>query len=222
MKTPESEKLADLFNTRRKGSVVKRSVGKPIKKRNRTYKDTYKGIYVVRNPKKYMGSLAKPIIYRSLWEKELMLNYDLDPNVIGWLSDSINIPYFNPIKNRMANYIPDFICKRKDNGKIIIQMVEVKPIHKAYIPKKNNKQWASYLNLLEEYVTNLAKWEAAIKYCRGKGWNFLIFSKGKKKNDIVLERGILALLFNYEKREKSLVLENIKYLRLKKFKLVRT
>jgi hypothetical protein len=48
-----------------------------------------------KNLKKYLGKF--PIIYRSSWEMTLMQVFDQNPAVLGWSSETITIPYRNPL-----------------------------------------------------------------------------------------------------------------------------
>ena len=41
-------------------------------------------------------------------------------------------------------------------------------------PKRKTKSWAYAVRM---YVTNMAKWEAARKYCKKKGWEFKIVTE---------------------------------------------
>ena len=69
---------------------------------------SYKGIYKPENPKKYIGN-PNMIVYRSLWERKLMVYCDKNAKVTKWASEEISIPYYNPVKKRMAKYFPDLL-----------------------------------------------------------------------------------------------------------------
>ena len=68
------------------------------------------GIFVPRNPDKYIGNHTPR--YRSGWEFTFMQFCDGNKNVIKWASESIRIPYRHPLTGKVTNYIPDFFIKR--------------------------------------------------------------------------------------------------------------
>ena len=69
---------------------------------------TYKGRYIPTNPKKYKGDPSR-IIYRSLWERKLMVYCDRNEKVLEWGSEEVIIPYLSPWDNKIHRYFPDFI-----------------------------------------------------------------------------------------------------------------
>ena len=73
------------------------------------------GFFEVRNPQKYIGK-GKPK-YRSGWEHAFMRFCDNNDSIVGWASESIAIPYRNPLTGKMTNYIPDFLIqyRTRDN-----------------------------------------------------------------------------------------------------------
>ena len=56
----------------------------------------YSGRYIPTNPDKYKGNPMK-IIYRSLWERRLMVYCDKKTSVLEWGSEEIVIPYYSPL-----------------------------------------------------------------------------------------------------------------------------
>lgn len=135
------------------------------------------GEYQIINIKKYVGSL--PAIYRSSWEKKFMMWCDNNENILNWSSESIIVPYYNPIKKRMARYFPDFtITVKEKNGMIDNWMVEVKPFAQSHPPIR--KQGKRKQTLLREEITwaqNKAKWVAAKAYCAERGWKFKVITE---------------------------------------------
>jgi len=67
-----------------------------------------KGEYIPKNPAKIIGKT--PIIYRSSWEMSLMRVFDFNKNILAWSSESISIPYQNPLTEKWSLYLPDFFC----------------------------------------------------------------------------------------------------------------
>ena len=55
-------------------------------KYNKTYRAPYKGVFRPTNPQKYIGN-ANRIVYRSSWEKKVMIKLDTSPDIIKWSSD---------------------------------------------------------------------------------------------------------------------------------------
>ena len=64
------------------------------------------GKFTPKNPEKYIGTY--PISYRSSWELVFMNKCDTHPNIKQWASESIKIPYRNPLTKKHTYYIPDF------------------------------------------------------------------------------------------------------------------
>lgn len=136
----------------------------------------YKGKFKPKNYYKYLGNPTN-IIYRSLWECKLMSYLDSHPDVIGWASEEIAIPYKSPIDNRRHRYYPDFYVKRKINGKLKESLIEVKPYKQTIPPKMSAKPNKKYLTEVKAYGINEAKWIAAQNYCKDRGWDFKIMTE---------------------------------------------
>lgn len=135
------------------------------------------GIFHPKHPEKYVGDLDK-IFYRSGWEKKLMLWCDNNPSILKWGSEEIVIHYFDPIKNKPRRYFPDFVIlyKHRDGTEQRV-VVEVKPDKQTRMPAKPQRQTRRYLTEMTTYVTNEAKWKAAIKWCDEKGFKFMIITE---------------------------------------------
>ncbi len=73
----------------------------------------YKGKYKVKNKEKYLGD-PLDVIYRSLWERKVMVYLDESSRIIQWGSEEIIVPYKSPAEwVKMAkdnNLIYLFIC----------------------------------------------------------------------------------------------------------------
>ena len=77
----------------------------------------YKGYFTPSNPSKYIGNWKK-IIFRSLWERKIMIWCDTSDSVLEWGSEEITIPYKCPTDRKFHRYYPDFLIKVKEsNGK---------------------------------------------------------------------------------------------------------
>ena len=87
---------------------------------------SYKGKYKPLNPRKYKGD-ASQVIYRSLWERKLMVYCDNNKSVVEWGSEEIWIKY-RSIDNKIHRYFPDFYMKvRQADGSTKKFIIEVKP-----------------------------------------------------------------------------------------------
>lgn len=138
------------------------------------------GIFEVKNPNKYLGN-HKPK-YRSGWEFTFMTFCDNNSSVLQWASESIRIPYRNPLTGKMTVYIPDFLVIYQNKyGQRIAEVVEIKPKKQSLIESKT----ASARDRAVVAI-NHAKWAAANAYCKMNGLKFRViteddlFRNGKK------------------------------------------
>ena len=75
------------------------------------------GIFNPVNKDKYKGST--PILYRSSYEIKFMRWCDHNPAILTWGSESVIVPYQNPLTQRVSRYFFDFnITLRNKNGEI--------------------------------------------------------------------------------------------------------
>ena len=132
---------------------------------------TMKGLYIPQHPEKYLGD-PRTIRFLSSWEQRFMVNCDMNPNVISWGSEEFKIQYWNPVKNRIANYFPDFIIKYKNTkGELITEVIEIKPKKQSVITKKTSTYDKVHL------IVNHAKWQAAIAVCESHGIRFRVLTE---------------------------------------------
>jgi len=138
----------------------------------------YKGKYIPINRKKYVGNSSQ-VIYRSLWERKLMVYCDRNEKVIEWGSEEVIVPYRSPWDGKMHRYFPDFYMKVKQtNGTYKKFIIEVKP--KAQCkepiksPKRKTKRWYKEV---QTWGINQAKWKSAIDYCENRGMEFKILTE---------------------------------------------
>lgn len=141
------------------------------------YMKTYKGRFKPKNPSKYKGDPTN-IIYRSLWERKLMVHLDENQSVIQWSSEEIAIPYRSPLDNRIHRYFPDFYVKAIDaDGKFKEMLLEVKPKKETREPAKKKRVTKQYINEVTTWGKNQAKWSAATDYCSDRGWEFKLITE---------------------------------------------
>lgn len=139
------------------------------------------GRFEMKHPEKYVG--VKQPLARSSWEFVFMRMLDEHQGVESWASESIQIPYRDPLTGKYTIYVPDFFIQYVDkNGKKHAEVVEVKPASQTLREQVGKSAYNQ-----EQYIKNLAKWEAATAWCRQKGVKFRvvnetdIFHQGSKR-----------------------------------------
>ena len=139
---------------------------------------TYKGRYFPTNPKKYKGN-PNQIIYRSLWERKVMVYCDKNDAILEWGSEEIIVPYLSPWDGRIHRYFPDFYMKvRQADGSTKKFIIEVKPKSQCKQPVKNPKRRTTkWFNEVKTFAINQAKWKSAREFCEDKGMEFKIFTE---------------------------------------------
>jgi hypothetical protein len=107
---------------------------------------------------------------------------DEHPSVEKWASESIKIPYRNPLTGKYTIYVPDFfIAYANKGGKKMVELIEVKPANQTLQEKLGRSQANQ-----AAFIINQAKWEAARAWCKQKGIFFRvitetdIFHQGKR------------------------------------------
>jgi hypothetical protein len=137
----------------------------------------YKGQFFPRFPKKYKGDINK-IVWRSTWERKVMMMLDSNRNVLEWSSEELEIPYFSPVDKTWHRYFPDFVAKViKPNNKVVTQVIEVKPYKQTIEPDMRKKKTRKLMIEAATYAINDAKWTSAREYCADRGWEFVIVTE---------------------------------------------
>lgn len=139
------------------------------------------GIFKPLHTEKYAGNFNN-IVYRSSWEFKFMQWADTNESIIAWSSEEVIIPYVSPIDRKGHRYFVDFKIKlRNTSGEIKTYLVEVKPdkqTRKPEVPKKvTPKSKMRYITEMQTWGVNEAKWEAAIKYSKDRGMEFVIITE---------------------------------------------
>ena len=139
------------------------------------------GKYTLKNPAKYIGTTVPT--YRSSWEFAFMKFCDEHNSVRNWASEAVKIPYRNPLTGKATVYVPDFFIAYADrNGKQRAEVIEVKPDNQTTLESAGRNKYKQ-----AQVVLNMAKWEAAKKWCKDKGLYFRvvtekdIFHSGSRK-----------------------------------------
>ena len=138
------------------------------------------GIYTVRNPGKYVGRGTPR--YRSGWELTFMMFLDSNDNIVQWASESITIPYRNPITGKQSMYVPDFfVTYRGRDNTTRAELIEIKPKKQSLIESRMSDRDRAIV------AVNYAKWASAQKWCQKNGLTFRvinedsIFHQGSKR-----------------------------------------
>ena len=128
------------------------------------------GVFEVGNPAKYVGKRAPR--YRSGWEWAFMHFCDTNQNILQWASESINIPYVNPLTGRQTIYVPDFlITYRTRDNTMRAELIEIKPKKQSVIESKQSVRDRAAV------AVNYAKWDAATRWCRKQGLTLRVITE---------------------------------------------
>ena len=133
----------------------------------------YSGKFIPFNLKKYKGDPSN-IIYRSLWERNVMKWLDESADVVEWASEEIAIKYYNPVKGSSALYYPDFYVKFK-NG--VTKIIEVKPKKETVKPVEPKRKTQNYLTEVATYAINQEKWKSAVSACKNNQAQFEVWTE---------------------------------------------
>ena len=139
------------------------------------------GFFTPTNPEKYLGT--KLPRYRSSWELVFMQFLDNNPGIQQWSSESVQIPYRDPLTNKQTIYVPDFLISYIDkNQKKHVELIEIKPANQMLREKVGKNPYNQ-----AQFIKNMAKWAAASSWCQQQGIKFRIlnehdiFANTKKK-----------------------------------------
>ena len=134
----------------------------------------YKGKFTTfQNPSKYVGDINN-ITYRSLWERNVMIWLDTNPEVEEWASEEIFFHYDNPVTGKRSKYYPDFYVKMKSGQ---IRIIEVKPKRETEKPAEPKRRSKQYINEVAVYVVNQQKWKAATEICVKNKMSFEVWTE---------------------------------------------
>ena len=137
----------------------------------------HQGHFHPRNPEKYIGD-CENIVYRSSWELKFMQWCDRSPNILKYGSEEFCVPYYNPIKQKVCRYFPDFIIEvLESNGKTQKYVIEIKPKKQTVPPVKGNKQTKTFIHEVNTYAVNQAKWVAIQEWCADRMLEFKVITE---------------------------------------------
>lgn len=139
----------------------------------------HKSKFKPKNVAKYRGDPTR-VVARSSWELKVFKFMDSHPDVLWWQSEEVIVPYISPIDGKQHRYYPDIVYASKmPDGSTKTTMVEIKPFKQTMAPDPANRNKTKtgrvsrrYLNEVKTWGVNEAKWDAAEKFCKAKGWHF--------------------------------------------------
>lgn len=128
------------------------------------------GNYTLTNPDKYVGKGLPR--FRSGWEHAFFRFCDNNVAVLQWASESIAIPYRNPITGKMSQYIPDVLITYRTKDNVTkAELIEIKPKKQSVLESKMSNRDKAVV------AVNYAKWDAATKWCKRNGLTFRVITE---------------------------------------------
>ena len=142
-------------------------------------KDKYsyftQGTFKPTNPQKFMGRTAK---YRSSYELAFFRWADRNPNVLKWGSENVVIPYISKVDNNVHRYFVDNFVMIKEGAVTKKYLIEIKPQKQTVEPViTKRKKTTTILYEQTEWARNTSKWEAAQKWAKIHGMEFIILTE---------------------------------------------
>jgi hypothetical protein len=137
----------------------------------------HQGTYEVKNKDKYVGSTNPR--FMSSWELVLFKFFDNNPNVKKWGAENVIIPYYSHADERNRRYMVDlFVEYENKDGKIVRELLEVKPYAQTQPPTKSGrKKRSTYLKEVYTYQVNIDKWSAAASYAKKRKMQFRVLTE---------------------------------------------
>jgi hypothetical protein len=98
---------------------------------------------------------------------------DENAGIIQWASESIKIPYRDPLTGKHTVYVPDFLIQYQDkNGTKLTELVEIKPASQQILERVGKNKYNQ-----AQFVKNQAKWTAANAWCKQQGIKFRVLNE---------------------------------------------
>lgn len=136
----------------------------------------HQGTWVPKHISKYDGDYTK-IVYRSSWELKFMNWCDNNSAVLSWSSEETVVPYRSPVDMKPHRYFLDFKIKVNSNDGIKTYLVEIKPEIQTKPPKAPTRNSKRYLIECSTFMVNQAKWDAADRWAKDRGWEFVVLTE---------------------------------------------
>jgi len=126
---------------------------------------------------KYSGDYTK-IICRSSWETRFFNWCDNNPNVVSYSSEETIIPYKCSTDSKLHRYFVDArIQVKNSSGLLKTYLIEIKPHAQCLPPVCKGKPTKKYLNEALTFMKNQSKWEAADRFAKDRGWEFIVLTE---------------------------------------------
>jgi hypothetical protein len=98
---------------------------------------------------------------------------DSNSNIIQWASESVRIPYINPLTRKASTYVPDFLVLYENKyKKQIAELVEIKPKKQSLIESRTASARDRAI-----VAVNHAKWASARAWCSQNGLIFRVITE---------------------------------------------
>lgn len=128
-------------------------------------------------PEKYVGNVNS-ITTRSSWEVKFLNWCDNNSNVLSYSSEETIVPYRSPVDMKPHRYFIDAKIKvRTADGTEKTYLVEIKPFDQTQVPKAPKRQTKRYITECATFMVNQAKWDAADRWAKDRGWEFIILTE---------------------------------------------
>jgi hypothetical protein len=138
------------------------------------------GVFNPQDRKKYKGKSLP--IYRSGWELKFFRWCDANSNIVAWSSESVIVPYTNPLDGKVHKYFVDGLITILENRIPKTYLIEIKPSSQVAAPvAKKHKRKSTMLYEQRIYIVNTAKWEAANKWAQQRNIEFKILTEKELK-----------------------------------------
>ena len=137
------------------------------------------GIFTPKNGGKFIGKKA---VYRSGLELKFFRFCDDNKNVVKWSSENVVVPYISPLDGKVHRYFVDNFISIKEGSNIKNYLVEIKPYSQTKTPTTKYRKKQHLIYEQKQWAVNTSKWESAKKFCKKKGWEFLIITEKDLKN----------------------------------------
>ena len=142
-------------------------------------KTVKKGYYHVINKDKLRNE-KKVLYYRSGLEKKMMEICDHSTSILEWSYEDVILEYQlqkDLGTNITHRYIMDFWVKKRIKGIVKEYLVEIKPYALLFPPKVPKRKTKKFLEEVELYSINLAKWNKAQEFAKSNGISFVIVTE---------------------------------------------
>lgn len=150
-----------------------------MKSKYKGFRSSYEGFFVPKNPDKYKGD-TKNIVYRSRLEYRFYSYFDKHPAILKWGSEERDmvVKYIHPMDNKYHRYFIDAWVKiQTKSGEIKEYLIEIKPFAFTTPPVVPARKTKSFREAVARWLINAAKWEAARKFAKQKGIEFIIMTE---------------------------------------------